>query len=229
MRAFNEISSFDAFDNLKLSIKNEIESKDKKHILGIDEEEYKAYLVDKYNLEPLVVFFDQEIIGTPISQKEWVTSEFYREKYQTDTYLFTISYPFTGSSSIFKIHPSSWTMTSNDILIDEYKKTVNFSFKINTLNVGEFNIQKEQGKSNAFTNLENANRDVRSWNAGIKAIVNTYFTDQKAKFQKENDFFAAINIPIDKGTQSIFTPPTIKKKEIPQPLLKKILSFHLSL
>lgn len=66
MKAFNEISYFEVYDNLKLSIKNEIEAQNKKHILGIDEEEYKAYLVNKYKLEPLVVFFDQEIIGTPI-------------------------------------------------------------------------------------------------------------------------------------------------------------------
>lgn len=223
MRAFNEIRIFELCDRFKANIKNEIESKSKEYILGVDENDFKLYLYEKYKLEPLKIYFDRELIDRPIIRKEKSQDPVYREEYEVDTYTFNISYPFEGSASIFRIHPSTWTMISHDINVNE--TSVSFSFKLRQQDPQEFHKIKESAKHNSFVNLDNANADAAGWNSVLHELINSYFSSQKDKFQKENDFFAAINIPIDKKTQSIFTPPTIKKKDIPQPSVSRNIQF----
>ena len=46
VKSFNEIACFDYTKQLIDNIKKEIENKGKVYILGLDEEEYKAYLID---------------------------------------------------------------------------------------------------------------------------------------------------------------------------------------
>ncbi|WP_426668859.1 hypothetical protein ACPPVU_21850 [Mucilaginibacter sp. McL0603] len=225
MRAFNEISIFDAGDRLKTSLKSEIETKSKEFILGVDEQEFKDFLYAKYKLEPLTVYFESEATDKPVISKESREGRYPGEKYQVDTYQFNINYSFSGSAAIFRIHPSRWEMTSYDISVNESTQKVSLSFKLYNQSPEEFFKEKEAAKNKAFANLDNANRDAEGWNYGLNILINGYFSDQKLKFQKENDFFAAINIPIDKGTQSIFTPPLIKKREIPQPIVSKSQQF----
>ena len=225
MRAFNEIDSFTYTDKLHERITSEIEGLTKEYILGVDENDYKNYLIEKYTLEPLKIFFDKEKIERPTSSKEWFEDRFYGEKYQRDVYHFSVAYPFTVSPALFKIHPSTWAMTSYDINIDERNFLVSFSLKLTKLEPEEFQRQKDTAKNSAFANVDNANAFARAWNLQLQSVVTNSFSKQKSKYNKENDFFAAINIPFDKDTQSIFTPPIIKKREIPQPLVNKNQEF----
>ncbi|HNC50217.1 MAG TPA: hypothetical protein PLH27_14595, partial [bacterium] len=115
IKSFSEISSFDFTRQLSDKIRNEIESKGKRFILGVDEEEFKAYLIDNYSLEPLAIDYDSETVDEPSVSKELVEDIFYRRKYQTESLNFTIRYKFTGSSVLFRVQPSHWTATSAEI------------------------------------------------------------------------------------------------------------------
>jgi len=57
---------------------------------------------------------------------------------------------------------------------------------------------------------------VSTWNYNLKEKIDKYFSDIKSKYLKENSFFAAIKLKVDLSIKSIFAPPSIKKKEIPQ-------------
>ncbi|TWR28130.1 hypothetical protein FPZ42_02630 [Mucilaginibacter achroorhodeus] len=217
MRSFSEISIFDYCDRLKVSIKTEIEGKSKEYILGVDEKQFQDYLIDKYVLEPLAIDFQKEIIDIPVVSKEWVEDRFFGEKHEVESYKFKITYPFTGSSKLFSIAPSTRHLTSNEITVDESQQNVSFSFKMTSQNPEEFLREKNEGRKNAFVNLDNVNYEARQWNSVLPNLVKTYFDDRKTKYQKENDFYAAINIPINQNTSSVFTAPTIRKRDIPQP------------
>ncbi len=54
MRAFNEIDSYQFSDKVKANIKSEVQKQTKEYLLGVDEEQYKSYLYEKYALEPLI-------------------------------------------------------------------------------------------------------------------------------------------------------------------------------
>lgn len=225
VRSFSEIGSSDFIQLLSEKIKTEIENKSKEYILGVDEEEFKTYLIESHSLEPLSVDFESEIIDEPIVSKEWLEDRHFREKYQTDVYKFTIRYNYTGSSVLFQIRPNTWTMTSAEIYVHEQSNTVSFSFSLYNKNADEFLRTKNDTKNRAFANLQNVNQVVFDWKRTAPSVVNSIFKKQKDKYLQENDFFAAINVKVNKDTTSVFTAPTITKKVIPQPTVPKNKEF----
>lgn len=225
VKSFCEISSYDFTRQLTDKIKSEIEGKGKEYILGVDEEEYKNFLIDKYSLEPLTIDYKSETIDEPTISKEWLEDRFYREKYQAEVFNFTIRYNFTGSSVLFKVQPSTWSMTAAEIYVDEQRNTVSFSFKLYRKDPEEFKKTKNDYQRRAFTNLGNTNQVAVSWMNSLSGTVNSLFQQTKNKYLQENDFFAAINVKVNKDTTSVFTAPTIKKKVVPQPTVSKNKEF----
>jgi hypothetical protein len=53
IRAFNEIDNQSLINHFKNELKGEISSKQKSYISGVDEQEFKSFLIDKYTLEVL--------------------------------------------------------------------------------------------------------------------------------------------------------------------------------
>lgn len=70
MKAFGEIDSFSFKDNLLKNLKEQIVRKGKEYLLRVDEEEFVQYLVSEFQLEPLVIHFNSEIIEKPNVSKE---------------------------------------------------------------------------------------------------------------------------------------------------------------
>jgi hypothetical protein len=114
-------------------------------------------------------------------------------------------------------------MTQPEICVNQDK--LSFSFDLYKKDVAEFNREKENHYKNTFGNLENVNKFAIQWNQNLQVLVNNLFHTQKNKYLSENDFFAAINVKVNKNTESIFAVPTIKKKIIPQPQISKNKEF----
>ena len=226
IKAFAEIDSFSAEKQFEENVKKFIEGKSKEYILGVDEEEFKNYVISEYSVEKLAVYKESERIDKPIVKKEKFTDRFYRDRqYEKEVYYFTVHYKFSGSPVLFKIRPSSWTMTTYEIRINESSQEVTLSFKIYEQDAEKFKKEKAGIYHSAFTNLGNVNVFANNWNSKIIGLVNRIFKQTKDKFLKENDFFSAINISTNSETESIFTVPSIKKAIIPQPKIDKGKEF----
>jgi hypothetical protein len=228
IRIFSEVESYTARNQFENNIKKKIENETKEYILGVDEDEYKKFLIKDYSVEPLTVYKESETIDQPLIKKEKVASypgQYNYDQYEQEVYYFTIHYTFSGSSILFKIRPSTWTMRSYEIMLNESAKTISFSFKIYEQNPDKFKIEKDNAFRDAFTNLENVNKFANEWNVSVNGIVNRAFNETKNKYLKENDFFTAINISTNKNTESIFSVPTVKKVDIPQPKVNKNKEF----
>jgi len=224
MRSFSEISSFD-FPKLHYQkIQDEINSNSKDYILKVDEEEFVKYLVNKYSLEPLNIIHESESVSEPKKSKV-KRQNMWREEYLADSFTFTVSYQFTGSPEIFKIRSSNWVMTSNEIFVNSSNSTVSFQFTIYAQDVEEFNKAKSEGYSSAFTNLTNANNDVQQVINGFEGTVRAMFQRTKDSFSKENAFYTAVNIKTNPKTASVFSAPTIKKKDVFQPKVSEKKEF----
>lgn len=231
MYGYNKINSFAEVDahsvtsQLSDQIKKKIEQKGKDYILGVDEDEFKNYLISEYTLEPLKIFYDQASIDEPKKSKEFVENRMWGERYETEVYKFDIKYPFSGSAVIFKIRPSTFTLTSTEIYVDESSSIVSFSFQLIKKDPEEFKKLKSDYERRAFSNLTNANNEAESWNSQLPSIVNQHFSRVKNELLQENDFFTAINVKVNENTKSVFTPPTVKKKVIPQPKIPDKTEF----
>jgi len=214
INSFSEICCLEAEREFSRQIKEEIEKKEKEYILGVDENEYQSYLIEKHKLEPLKIYTESETIDTPRVSKEAVG---HRHGYTDwrELYLFRVKYSYTGSSLLFRVKPNPWTMTSAEVVVTD--DTVSFSVRLYNKDADEFKREKASKFSNAFTNLDNVNKFVEEWNRKLSNLVNTYFQQQKKKYLEENSFFEAINVKVNEDTKSVFTVPVIKKKVVPQP------------
>jgi hypothetical protein len=218
--SFSETDSFSFFKRLTEKLKKEIDGKGKDYILGVDENEFKKYLLNEFILTPLTIDKSTETIETPTTAKESREDSFYRKSYEVEAYNFTVKYHYTGSSVLFQLRPSQWLTTSNEISVDEQQGIVSFSFKLYKQDSEEFKREKDQAFYSAFANSSYANADADGWNNGLVRLVDSTFSNAKEKYLSENSFFAAINVKVNPNTISIFTAPTIQKKIIPQPTLK---------
>jgi hypothetical protein len=226
IESFAEVDFFKFREQFKEKIKSEIESKSKEYILGIDEHEYKSYLIQEYTLVPLRIDSESETYGEPNITKETTLSRPYGTNIQSEVYIFTIFYSFSGSPELFRIRPTTWRMDSAEININYTKSTVSFSFKLYQKNPNAFMDAKSSIYSSAFTNLDNINNDINGLNNEVPGIINSTFNNQKRKYLLENDFFAAIKIKVNNDTRSVFTPPTIKKQIIPRPQVPNKKEFY---
>lgn len=225
IRSFNVISFLDFKSDWFTQIKQEIESKGKDYILSIDEDEFAEYLHSKYELIPLNIDHNSETINQPSISKEWFEDRMMREKYQRDVYSFIVKYNFSGSPVLFKVQSNPWSMTSYEININKSQQTVSFGFKLYTQDVEDFKKAKKDCYESAFFNMGKLNQNIAEINNGLLNTIKSYITTEKNKYQKENDFFTAINVKVNKDTESVFTTPTIKKKIIPQPKVPKDKEF----
>lgn len=228
VKSFNEINGNAYMQRLKDQIRDEIASQGKEYILGVDEDEFKNYLINKYSLEPLAIDIDSEVIDEPKISMEWVENRLlYREPYQTEVFNFTIRYNYSGSGVLFRVTPSTWIMTSAEINVNRTNNSVSFEFKLYKKDPEEFKKTKSEMYQRAFANLSNTNQVAANWMVSLPMLVDSLFQQQKCKFIQENDFFTAINVKVNKDTSSVFTAPTIKRQVIPQPKVNKNKEFSL--
>ncbi|MBW1656210.1 hypothetical protein [Flavobacterium quisquiliarum] len=222
MKSFSGISWLDFPSQHFGRIREEILSKGKDYILKIDEDEFIEYLIEKYRLEPLKIYLETESVSEPKKEIEKVRDDWGRY-FDAEVYYFNVSYQFTGSEELFFVQPNPTTYTSYDINVKN--NLVSFSFSIYKQDVREFNRVKFEAYSYAFDNLERINNNVQSIKGSFENAVKSAFQNEKNKFKQENDFFTAINVKINKDTESVFTIPTITKRDIPQPTVSKNKEF----
>jgi len=224
LKAFTNISWLDFPKIYYQNIREEISSKGKDYILNVDETEFTEYLIEKYRIEPLRINQDSEEISPPVKSQER-RNNMWGEQYLADCYIFKIKYHFEGKADLFAVKPNPYTYASYDIEVNSVNSTVSFHIKIFKQDATEFNKAKSDAYSEAFTNLNKVNDHVSQFNLNYEQVVTSIFQQEKNKYLEENAFFSAINVKVNKSTESIFTAPTIKKKIITQPKVTKNKEF----
>lgn len=224
MKAFTKIPWLNFQKIYYESIREEISKKGKDYILNVDETKLFEYLIEKYRIETLKINQASEEISPPVKSQETRTNT-WGEKYLADIYTLKIKYQFEGKADLFEVRPNPYTYATNEIDVNSVNNTVSFIVKIFNQDPIEFNKAKSDAYSDAFKNLNKVNDHVAQFNSGYERVVSSIFEQVKNKFQKENEFFSAINVKVDKSTESIFTAPTIKKKIITQPKVSQNKEF----
>lgn len=213
--SFAEVDWHDYEQTLRESVKGEIDGLPKDYLLGVDEDDYKGHLVEKFGLEPIDILKESEDVREPRIEKQ--AFQDYGRTIHRDTYVFSVEYRFNGSSGLFRVKPSSWTWTSHPINVAPSTKVVTFETMVARQDAEEFRREKEKACSDSFMNVGNINTNVQAWNQGLPSLVSGLFDWRKKHLKTENDFFAAINVAANPNTAEIFTVPTITRQIIPRP------------
>jgi hypothetical protein len=222
--SFAEIRSDEYFRNLSDSIRNEIKGESKEKILKIDEDEYKKYLEEKYSLEPLEIDKENKIINQPTKQSETRSNRLGRS-FVYEYYEFKVTYPFSGTPSLFKIAPSRRTLASSNVELNYANQTISIQIQIENKDPDEFKKTEQRVYHSAFVNIKNVNPEVDKWNRTLSGLVERFFDSIKKEYLEENRFFEEINVKTDAETDFIFSTPEIKKKIIPKPEVKEGKQF----
>lgn len=221
-KSFSAVT-WDVFrDNILRDIADEIEKCNDDYILNVNEDEYIAYLVDKYTIEPLKILEDSEEVETPTKFREDLSqydNGYLHSRYERyrEGYSIRISYSYTGNSNLFYVRPSPFTLTSYEILVNDYSSRVAFVIKVFSQDVAEFQREKVTAFNCAFTNLKNIDSCVLSFNNSINELVRQMFVKAKLDRQAKTSFFAAINVKRTTNAPSTYGVPVIKKKQIAKP------------
>ncbi len=226
IRSFSEIGWDDFQNNILKAIDKEINNCNDDYILNICEEKYITYLVEKFTFEPLDILSETEEVGTPVEIRQDLSEyqnrgAFSRFGYYRNGYKIEISYSFKGSCILFKVRPNPFTLTAYDIYVDESNEKVSFFIQIFSQNVEEFNREKSSAYSNAFTNIQNINHCVNSYNSNLYNIIKKKFEDIKQKRLNKTNFFRAIKVKNTSNTPSTYGVPIVHRKSIEKPSIGK--------
>lgn len=228
IKSFCEVTWDDFQNNIFKAIDKEIDNCKDDYILNVCAEDYITYLVDKYTLEPLEILCETEEIGTPVEIKQDLSEYqnrgvFSRYGCYRDGYKIEISYLFNGSGILFKVRPNPFTMTAYDIYVDESNEKVSFFIQIFSQNVEEFNREKSSAYSSAFTNIQNINNCVNSYNSNLHNIIKKKFEDVKQKRLNKTNFFRAIKVKKTSNTPSTYGVPIVHKRSFEKPDRKSVV------
>lgn len=229
-KSFYGIAWNDFRDNIVHNIADEIEKCNDDYILNVNEDEYIAYLVDKYTIEPLKIFEDSEEVEPPTEFREDLSrydNGYFHSRYERYKvgYSIRISYSYTGNGNLFYVRPSPFTLTSYEISVDDYLSRVAFVIRVFSQDVDEFQREKRRAFSCAFTNLKNVDSCVASHNKSLNDIVRQMFIRAKQNRLAKTNFFAAIKVKKTTDAPSTYGVPVIKKKEIAKPKCPESKAF----
>lgn len=223
MKSFYEIDMYQFKRDRKNSLLAELESKSDDYILNVDESELKNFFFQKYKLESIKIDAEPYEISKPTKIIKQVRDVF--GEGNIECLEFTLRYNFEGSVELFRVKPQTWTMTTYDISI--FQNTVSLLIVIRNPDTEEFNKAKANAWKDAFCNADNINRDIEIWNNEVKQLIEIEVPKYKQKIISENSFYATIGVAVDNDTKGIYTVPTVQRKVIPEPIIKKSKSYTL--
>ena len=228
--SFTVVEWNDFHDRIISAIDREIDTCSDEYILNVNEDEYIAYLTDKYSFEPLVIDNSSEEIEKPKEFQEDLSQYENRDVYARYGryrigYSIQISYSYSGSGELFKVRPNSFTLTSNKITVDEYSSRVSFEIKVYSQDVSEFQCEKDSAYHRAFTNVANINLCIKGHNDSLARLVKQKFNNAKQKRLSKTNFFAAINVKRSTVSPNTYGVPVVTKREIVKPQCPKAKMF----
>jgi hypothetical protein len=217
---FGQQDAYSSFEHLILEITKEINAKPNDFVLNIDKEEWKEYFVNKYEFIPIEVFPDKAT--SSFKSKTKTQQEQYGRTYEGEAYNFEVKVPFTGSSFLLMLRPS--TCVLNHPRVDAPQADAGFitgTITLHEQNPQQFEYEKSRLISAITANVPNINRDVSAFNARIATHFEQEYNNKRQKVLAERQFFEALNISIDTSTDKIFKVPVAEKKKIPEPIFDK--------
>lgn len=199
-------------------IRGIIRGKGKDYILRVNKEEFKEYLLDKYLFIPIVVD-PTPMIGEPENITREYESRLHREMVRRNGYKIPVTYKYAGTANLWRCAPSSRTLTGAEIELGS--GTVTYYVELFEKDPKKFEQEKNSIYGKMIVNLPNLNREVEQWNAQLEGFISSCIQAEYNKYLEENSFFEAISVKVNQNTNTVFTAPTVRKKEVPLPVPEK--------
>ena len=220
MRIFTEPELRNVLDTRLQELRREVYNEDKNRLLNMNETNYVEYLVSKYEVDALVIHFDQISVS---SREEMIHAERFPMNYNVHTgkaypkQVVAYHIPFSGEADLLRYAPSPrilWTMD-----LDASGNSISFDV-VNWSNTPE-DIKREAESNIAKIRQQSdyATKQVQAFNDSLEKDIREIVQARKAEHLKQSNLLAQLGVPIKKA-QSIpatFVVPTVKKKVVVKP------------
>jgi hypothetical protein len=220
MKIFGERELRDFLGEQLDTLQREVHSEDKNRLLNMNETEYVNYLVNRYQIEPLVLHWDSQGIS---DREEMIPAErfpplfnVYRGK-RYPKQVITYHIPYSGERELLRCNPSSigWI-------------TIDVSLEGGCVCFGVINWRDdaEQVKGEANSILDKIRKQVEKVATQVKGYNNTLedkarqvVQARKALLLKQANLMASLGVPFFKAEQvpSTFAVPTVAKRVVVKP------------
>lgn len=218
IKLFAQIPGHAFFDSVLESIAKEIKGKQQDYILNVDSSEWEEYFINKYSYLPLSIYPNKIVVEFNTKRSRPV--EQYGRQFEREEFEFNLLIPYTGSSFLFQVQPSTYVMRTANVEVPT-SDSGNIIARITTheQNPELFDREKNSLLSLIELNIGHMNKDIESFNKRIAPHYRSVLHSEIERIKKERSFFEAINVKIDKDTEQLFQAPVISKKKIPEPTL----------
>lgn len=229
MRLFAEVDLSIYLQTQKLgALKNEVHNEDKNKLLNVNETEYIAYLINKYQIDPLVFHWeDISVSGSEIYiPADRFPIDFYvvrGESYPKQVITYHI--PFSGSAELLRYAPSTRLLWSFEVEMSNN----NISFDIVNWRDDSNSIKREAEHiiSNIKQQSDYLNADIRKYNSSLEHTILGLVQSRKAEHLKQANLLANLGVPFKKteDVPSTFVIPIVKKKALIKPTAPNVPFF----
>jgi len=206
-----------------LGIKAEIASEDPARLLGLNEEEYLKYLVEKYSQDSLSIDFDHVEASAEERYVEpnapgrpdliWGDT---RGKYLRQ--VITYHVPFSGDPWLLRCRPSTWIQWSMPVSTEHGQISISIIDYDN--DPKRVATEFEAIKGRIQSQLGHVRQDVESFNSNLYNRAKEGLLPRKQEVSAQLQVLASLGVPIRKaGTiPATFAIPTVRKKVFPKPV-----------
>lgn len=189
----------DAVASQERKLAEAAESIPAEHALARSTNELAAELVEHFRIEPLDLDWDSMTVSTGDARID-VTHDPRRFIFADEGRVlvagtrFTFHIPFTGEADLFKLRPSTFTLSPPRGIVAEHELQL----------VAEVPADSRDGLKGALdatveavkTHVGYANRDVDRWNARLPDLAKQYAERRRMKVIGDREFVALLGVPV---------------------------------
>ncbi|MDP9315862.1 MAG: hypothetical protein M3R24_34230, partial [Chloroflexota bacterium] len=198
----------------------EVQAEDKNRLLNVNETEYIAYLVQKYQVGPLVVDWDNVSAS---DREELIPAERFPQDFHVydgkryPKQIIRYHIPYSGSHDLLRYTPSTRLMWSPEVQL--IGNEVCFDIINWRDDLEQIRREAESLIGNMRRQFEYVNNDVQQYNRELESSVRGVVQARKTQHLKQSNLMASLGVPFKKVEQvpSTFTVPITKKPLLVKP------------
>jgi hypothetical protein len=214
---------FNSFtDKIRESIKAEINTCEKEYIMKIDTEEYSDFLVSKYSLEEIKMFFENKELLEPI-ETEIMGKDLFNQPTMVSATQYTLIFPFEGDPNyLFLIPNPRYSVRDIEGRIIENELHIIFIISDYSHTIIERNLERELNKILKYVeyHITELNNNIDQFNRTLDGFIKNWILKRKEKLSKVMSVINVLNIPIrprNRPTTPFKFPVTKKKLKLKRP------------
>lgn len=217
---FGQIQLSDVLDDQRGKMLREISSENPNKLLNVNETDFLRYLLEKYQVEPIVFSFDQ-LEGSyteKMIRADQHPQDFdcrFQQAYPRQ--VFTFHLPFTGDASLLTCQPSRrilWT-TKISVCDNEIRfELINWRDDIAALRREQKEIVERLRQQNEYVTAE-----VHEFNSSLEGHARRAISERKSQLLRQSQLAQSLNIPIRQSANvpKTFAVPVSPKKIVVKP------------